>query len=347
SSSGVVTGVTAGSATITAKATNGVTGTKTITVNAATVAVTGVNITGASTVNAGSSVTYTANISPTNATDKSITWSSSATSVAAISSSGVVTGVKSGTATITAKASNGVIGTKTIKVNATTVSVTGVSINASSTSLYTGNTLTLSATVTPTNATDKSITWSSSNTTVATVSSSGIVTGIKDGIAIITAAANNGVSATITVTVSTYYDDKTYTIDLGNGNTTTVVGHYREDNANLLVQELNAYRAENGLNTLAVTTDLTAFAQTRAVEITYNYSHTRPNGKYVTDGAVINGENCVYGYDVSVVTYVWKNSSGHNSTMLDKDYTKVGIGVFEKKNSDGSYTPYYVQVYQY
>ena len=79
---------------------------------------------------------------------------------------------------------------------------TGISLNKSTASLKVGNTLTLTATVTPDNATDKAVTWVSSNASVATVTADGTVTAVAAGTATITATASGGQTADCTVTVS-------------------------------------------------------------------------------------------------------------------------------------------------
>ena len=205
SSSGEVTAVKAGKATITVKTNDGgKTATCAVTVNAAEVPVTGVSLnTGSLTMTEGETQTLSATVSPSNATDKSVTWSSNNTSVATVSSSGVVTAVKAGSATITVKTNNGgKTATCSVTVKAAEVPVTGVSINKTSLTMTEGETQTLTATVKPDNATDKSVTWSSNNTSVATVSSSGVVTAIKTGSATITVKTNNGgKTATCAVTV--------------------------------------------------------------------------------------------------------------------------------------------------
>ena len=91
-----------------------------------------------------------------------------------------------------------------IDVNEATgdTAVTSVKLNRSALSLEVGETGKLSATVLPASATDKSITWSSSKTDVASVSSNGTVTAKKAGTAVITATATNGKSASCTVTVT-------------------------------------------------------------------------------------------------------------------------------------------------
>ena len=90
-----------------------------------------------------------------------------------------------------------------------TVAVTSVAISSSTLNLDKGKTAALTATVSPSNATDKKITWTSSNTSVAKVSSSGVVTGVSAGTATIKATSTNGISAKCTVTVK---DNTTATI---------------------------------------------------------------------------------------------------------------------------------------
>ena len=175
--------------------------TLTATVPAPTVAVTGVSLnkTSLSFTGTGSSQTLTATVSPSNATNKTLTWSSSNTSVATVSN-GVVKAVGFGTATITAKSNNGKTASCSVTVNP--IAVTGVSLNKNSLSFTgTGSSQTLTATVSPNNATNKTLTWSSSNTSVATVSN-GVVKAVGFGTATITAKSNNGKTASCSVTVN-------------------------------------------------------------------------------------------------------------------------------------------------
>ena len=86
--------------------------------------------------------------------------------------------------------------------NPDVIEVTSVSLNETSASVAVGSTVTLKATVAPSNATDKTITWKSSNTAVATVTSSGVVKGVKAGTATITAKSSNGKTAKATITVT-------------------------------------------------------------------------------------------------------------------------------------------------
>ena len=145
----------------------------------------------------------TATITPTDATDNTVTWTSSDTSVATVTN-GVITGIKEGTSVITASTSNGLTAEVkvTVKVNPNIVKPTGVSVLPMELVLIEGDTYTLTSTVTPSNATNKTVTWTSSNTSVATVNSSGLVTAVSEGTATITAATFNGYKTTATITVT-------------------------------------------------------------------------------------------------------------------------------------------------
>ncbi len=152
----------------------------------ATVAVTGVSVSKSSlSLKTGETATLTATVSPSNATDKTVTWSSSDTKVAAVSG-GKVTAIAAGTATITAQA-GGKTATCTVTVSNATVAVTGISLDCSNLSLIVGESATLAATVSPSNATDKTVTWSSSASDVVTVSDTGKVKAVGYGMAEITA----------------------------------------------------------------------------------------------------------------------------------------------------------------
>ena len=192
------------------------------------VPVTGVSL-NTSTLNLieGGTDTLTATVEPNNATNRNVTWSSDNPSVATVNN-GVVSAVSEGTATITVTAQGD--STKsascTVTVTAATVSVTGVTLNKTSTSLYVGDTETLTATVAPDNATNKAVTWTSSNPSVATVEN-GVVTALARGTAVITATAadGSGASASCTVTVSSYLPPATpnyrITVEATQGGTVT------------------------------------------------------------------------------------------------------------------------------
>ncbi len=123
----------------------------------------------------------------------SVSWSSSNNSVATVSN-GVVTGVAVGTATITATSTldNTVKGTANITVVEASIPVTGVSLNKDTLSLAVNTSETLIATILPSNATNKNVTWTSSSPIVISVSSTGEVTAIEVGQVTITVTTEDG-----------------------------------------------------------------------------------------------------------------------------------------------------------
>ncbi|OUN45566.1 hypothetical protein B5G26_00630 [Anaerotignum lactatifermentans] len=199
--SGNVTAKAAGTATITVTTEDGAkTATCKVTVNAPqTVPATGVTLDETElTLEKDGSQTLTATVAPTNATNKDVTWSSSNPEVATVEG-GKVTAVSEGTATITAKAGEQTA-TCTVTVTKADVAVESVTLNPTTLTLEKGGTGTLTATVAPENATNNTVTWSSSNPEVATVEG-GKVTAVSEGTATITAKAGEQ-TATCTVTVT-------------------------------------------------------------------------------------------------------------------------------------------------
>ena len=176
----------------------------TITIDAQTnVPVTGVSL-NTSTLNLveNETGTLTATVEPSNATNKDVTWESSNTSVATVDATGKVTAIGAGTATITVTTEDGSkTATCAVTVTAATVSVSGVTLNKTALSLTVGDTETLTATITPDNATNKNVTWSSDTPSVASVNN-GVVTAVAPGTATITVTTvDGGFTATCTVTV--------------------------------------------------------------------------------------------------------------------------------------------------
>ena len=143
-------------------------------------------------------------VGPANATNKALTFTSSDTSVATISSSGVVTAKKKGQTKITATAKDGSGEYDTCYVYVSgEIKPTGITLNKKTATVKKGKTLTLKATISPSNVANKNVTWKSSNTKIATVNSSGKVTAKSYGTATITVTskADSTIKATCKITV--------------------------------------------------------------------------------------------------------------------------------------------------
>lgn len=149
----------------------------------------------------------TAKVSPADATNKEVAWTSSDAAVATVSSSGIVTAVAKGSANVTATTKDGGHSAfcKVTVSDSTPIAVTGITLSPSSLDLSAGGpSYSITATVSPSDATDKTLSWVSSDPSVATVSSDGRVSALALGTATITAKTADGAfSAQATVTVKT------------------------------------------------------------------------------------------------------------------------------------------------
>ncbi|MEN1784458.1 MAG: Ig-like domain-containing protein [Bacteroidota bacterium] len=157
-------------------------------------AVSGVSIANCNgALNIGDSFDLNETVSPSNADDLSVSWSSSNTSAVSVNSSGVVTANAAGTATITVTTNDGgFTDTCAITVASQAISVSGVSISNCITSMNQGASHNLNETVSPSNATNKGVSYSSSNTSIASVNGSGVVTANAPGSVTITVTTNDG-----------------------------------------------------------------------------------------------------------------------------------------------------------
>ena len=141
---------------------------------------------------------YSGIVEPEDADEKALTWTSSDPTVATVSKGGgFINALKAGTTTITATANDGSgkygQSTLTVKTPILVIAATGIVVDQTDISLYEGGTATLTARVLPADAASKGFTWSSSDPTVASVSSDGVVTAhLPGGTALITATADDG-----------------------------------------------------------------------------------------------------------------------------------------------------------
>ena len=169
------------------------------------VPVTGVtlNATTASIAPAGTTQ-LTATVLPINATNKAVNWTTSNAAAATVNTTGLVTGVAAGSAIITVKTTDGSFtATCAVTISSIPIAVTGVTLNATTASITPAGTTQLLATVLPTKASNKAVTWSTSNAAFATVNGTGLVTGVAVGSAIITVkTTDGGFTATCVVTIA-------------------------------------------------------------------------------------------------------------------------------------------------
>ncbi len=162
------------------------------------------------TISTGESVQLSAVFSPLNATYKGMSWTSSENTIASVSQNGLVTAKKPGTVTITGTSSEAGI-TGIIKLTVKAISVQGISLEPSEIELMNGQTQRLSLTFSPNDAANKKVIWTSSDSTLASVSSGGVVTAQKVGTVFVIATSEDGGFAdsckvTINSTTGIYYN---------------------------------------------------------------------------------------------------------------------------------------------
>lgn len=151
------------------------------------------------------------------------------------------------------------------------------------------------------------------------------------------------------------FNDQEYTIDLGNGKTTTVVGHFDLEMRDKILEIINEKRAyyAGGIPLLSLAGDTTSLqdaADTRAIEITYSYSHTRPNGnRAITDlypYAHTDAENLAKGQSsAEQVCDDWFSSPTHNRNIVNNSYRTIGISVFCQKLGEDDYVNNFSQLF--
>lgn len=217
------------------------------------VSVTGVSINKSSTtIVAGGTEQLSAVVSPSDATNKAVTWSSSDTTIATVNN-GLVTAKATGNAVITVKTSEGsYTATCNIEVLAKSVSVESVSLNYSTYEMEQSSQMILEATITPSNATNQNLIWESSNEEILIVES-GLVKALREGSATVTVTTEDGnYKATCSFNVTAMADY--YVLEKANSTT-----HENWEIASLLGAQYFIYDGENSLKYLQEKTITSVF----------------------------------------------------------------------------------------
>ena len=306
-------------------------------VTSVTLSVTSVSLT------VGETNQLSATVSPGNATDRSVTWSSSNTSVASVNSSGLVTAKGAGSATITCKANDGSGKQATCSVSvsaAAPIKVSGITLNYTSTSLTVGETRQLNATISPSDATDKSVTWSSSNTSVASVNSSGLVTANGRGTATITCKANDGSSqqATCEVTVASIKNYSYFTAKTIEG----VEMEFYVSDVSSGVCDVGGRGYSSPAISLSTTGKITIPSEVEGLKVTRIYDYSFRNCTGITEVEVPSSVETI-GYDAFYGCTGLKTASLGNGVKMLDSYVFYGctslqtITGISKLESIGSY----------
>lgn len=295
---GTVKGISLGTVNITATTANG----KSAAVEVTVVPVEAESVTAEvelADINAGAVTVIKPTVLPEDTADKSVAYTSSDDKIAVVNDQGVVTGIGQGQATITVTTKNGK--TTTVDINVTNIAVTGVELNAEKAELFVNETTKLTATLVPENATLKTITWETSNATVADVAQDGTVTAKGEGTAEIKAIAASGVFKVCVVNVSKQ-------IAQSDG---------------ISIEMINPYKDLSGKvynNTILVGDNMTI--QTRVVE------NGRPRGgvKVTLSKKALFG-NCANAFDILGDDTVDTDADGYATFAfgLKKDYSYTAV----------------------
>jgi uncharacterized protein YjdB len=241
----------------------------------------------------------------------SANWYSDDTKVATVKN-GVVTGVKAGSTTVYAtvvNANNVTVKSNSVSVTVTQVSVavTGISLNQSSISLDPKETEQLSATISPSDASEKGVNWSSSNKNVATVSASGLVTAVSAGDATITATAKGNANITATCNVhvrqnvtGVSIDKSTVTLSEANKTETVIVtvSPSTAENKNVNVKyegktlSIQKIRTDGNKHTFTISvTDNTLASLSGTINETVRFVSDSDNSKYAECNVTVNAND--------------------------------------------------------
>ncbi len=327
---------------------------------------TSIQLTGESnTISIGQTSQLNVEYMPSDTNVKNVTFTSNHENIATVSNDGLITGVAQGSATITAtaEAASGTINAS-FNVTVTPVLVTSVSLDTDSTTVKAGKTVTLVATIYPSNATNKNITWSSSNNAIATVSN-GVVTGIAAGnatITVTTADGNKTATCTVSVQESTSGGEESFSITYTDLPSTYQTGStiYTADSG----IKFQAYNCAGGYSSKVQFKGSSGYIQTteelelQSVTINDRESNSLTvygstvAGTFVTE---ITGSNDVYdltGYNYfkiartsngagycSSITVVTGTPTPINPTSIIMNPTSAEVGVGGTKQLSISYVP--------
>jgi uncharacterized protein YjdB len=277
-------------------------------------------------VGVGSTETLTVTASPSGSSN-AVTWSSSNESVATVEN-GIVTGVSAGNATITATSNLNASVTASSSITVSNIAVSSVSLDETA-SLSVGSTTTLTPVFSPANASNKSVTWASSNPSVASINSStGLITGLSSGTTTITVTTVDGGktdTCLLTVSIPSSYN-ATYAITAKN--TVTLSGNAPSGSTASLVETYSTSKQMTGGNSQTLT--LSGWNNHRIIGITLsmksNTSSGAGNFTYSVDGgstystliATANFNASSWNGTWST-SYVPINITGLNITALESD----------------------------
>ncbi len=346
-SKGTVQALREGTVTITAKSNNGKKAKCKVTVEPKALPESLSICTTTKTVYLGETFNLNAKVSPSNAYDKKVLYRSNDVNILSIDSKGNVTAIGVGRGSVTAQTRNGKKATCMVTVKAKNVSPTSISLNTKSIELEKGKTKTVTATVNPNNSNNKNVTWTSSNTNIATVSN-GKITAKAVGTATITAKTSNGKIASCKVTVKNSSNGNYVTTKNGYVMSKEVYSILGDISVNEYNKMLQVVYHEGGRETNKVMAEYLAATIINMKQYIYknktldyalkngcyrfsnDWNTKAPYSKYSNDKTTINAVNkALKGYDPT--TGIKNGYGGYGATQW---YSERKVGSVEGKTSN-------------
>lgn len=194
----------------------------------------------------GETYRLTAKVSPEDATDKTVVWKSEDESIATVDGEGLVKAIKGGSKTTIIAASGEFSASCTVMIEKEVIPVKGITLNKDLIEMALGTSCRLSATITPSDATDKTIIWESSDETIAVVSSSGVVGSLKEGDVTITAySSDRKVSASCDVFIKEVLVGLAKTTGIIGVNDKLNVAPYLRSNVSIKPSDVTLYSSDS------------------------------------------------------------------------------------------------------
>ena len=281
----------------------------------------------------------TVTVNPNDATNKTVTWKSDKPEIVEVDSNGNVTAKAAGTATITATVDGKSVSCKVTVNGQTTVPVASVELNQTTLELIAGKEATLTATVKPDDATNKTVTWSSNNETVATVDNNGKVTAKAAGEATITAkVGDKQATCNVKVTAADVAVESVTlnqsSLELVAGKEATLTATVKPDNATnrTVAWESNATNVATVDNNGKVTAKAegTAIITAKAGDKTATCTVTVTKADVKVTQITISGKNTLNVNDVATLTADVQPGDATNKTVVwtseNPDVVKVENG---------------------
>lgn len=258
---------------------------------------------------------------PESATNRAVVWSSGDSKIASVSNTGVVTGVSGGTTTITCTAKDGSGITATAKVKVITA-VSSIKTDAATVGIIQGKTRKIKTTVLPADATNSNLDWKSSDTSIATVSTTGEISAKKTGKCTITASAQDGSGTAASITV---YVEPASPVTVEEIRWSTFFG-LKDGHMGVVAKNHCEYLKVKSFKYTVTCSSMYGFSSQRE-ELTYNGKTISPGkqGKSKMSKYVVSGFTTAYSVEITVTSVTFTDGTTYDIPSAAQDTSHFGM----------------------